>query len=45
MTGSPDRVMYLYNDVEVTQCNTAVVADKATYHVVEDEIDALVKCG
>ncbi len=40
MTGSPDRVMYLYNDVEVTQCNTAVVADKATYHVVEDEIDA-----
>lgn len=40
MTGSPDRVMYLYNDVEVTQCETEVVADKATYHIVDDEIEA-----
>jgi LPS-assembly protein len=40
MTGSPDRVMYLVNDVEVSQCDTDIVADKATYHVVEDQIDA-----
>lgn len=40
ITGSPDRVMYLYNDVELTQCETQVVADKATYHIVEDRIEA-----
>jgi LPS-assembly protein len=40
MTGSPDRVMYLYNDVEVTQCDTTIDADKATYHIVEDQIEA-----
>ncbi len=40
MTGSPDRVMYLYDDVEVSQCDTDVVSDKATYHIVEDQIEA-----
>jgi LPS-assembly protein len=40
MLGSLDRVMYMINDVEVSQCETDVVADKATYHVVEDQIDA-----
>jgi LPS-assembly protein len=40
MTGSPDRVMNLYNDVEVSQCDTTIDADKAIYHVVEDQIEA-----
>jgi LPS-assembly protein len=40
MTGSPDRVMYLYNDVEVSQCDTTVDADKAIYHIVDDQIEA-----
>lgn len=40
MNGSLDRIMYLINDVEVSQCDTDVVADRATYHVVEDQIDA-----
>lgn len=40
ITGSPDREIYLYNDVEITQCDTAVDADRAIYHIVEDQIEA-----
>ncbi|HEY8023553.1 MAG TPA: LPS-assembly protein LptD [Burkholderiaceae bacterium] len=40
MSGSPDRVMYLNDNVELTQCNTAVTADRAIYRVVEDQIEA-----
>ncbi|HXA46274.1 MAG TPA: LPS assembly protein LptD, partial [Burkholderiaceae bacterium] len=40
ITGSPDRVLNLYDDVEVAQCDTDIVADKATYNVVEDQIEA-----
>lgn len=40
MTGSPDRVMYFDENVELTQCNTEVTADRGVYQVVDDQIEA-----
>ena len=40
MSGSPDRVMYFDDNVELTQCNTEVTADRGVYRVVEDQIEA-----
>jgi len=40
MSGSPDRVMHMDKDVEVSQCDTAVKADQATYYVIDDLIEA-----
>lgn len=40
MTGRPDREVVLERDVEITRGATTVNADKATYHVVEDEVEA-----
>jgi len=36
MTGSPDRVMYLYDDVEVSQCDTDVVSDRGLWPSADD---------
>ena len=40
MTGSPDRVIYLERDVEVVRGATVINADRATYRVPEDEVEA-----
>ena len=40
MTGRPDREIIMDRDVEITRGATKVNADHATYHVVEDEIEA-----
>ncbi len=40
MSGSPDRVMYFDDNVELAQCNTEVTADRGVYRVVEDQIEA-----
>jgi LPS-assembly protein len=40
MTGRPDRDIHLERDVEIIRGPTTVNADKATYHVVEDEVEA-----
>lgn len=40
MTGSPDRVIYLERDVEVVRGTTTINADRATYRVPEDEVEA-----
>jgi LPS-assembly protein len=40
MSGSPDREVYFDDNVELTQCNTAVTADRGVYRVVEDQIEA-----
>ena len=40
MTGRPDRVLNLDNNVELTRGQTEVKADKATYRIVENEVEA-----
>jgi LPS-assembly protein len=40
MTGRPDREVVLERDVEIIRGATTVNADKATYRVVEDEVEA-----
>jgi len=40
MTGRPDREVFLERDVEITKGQTTVTSDKATYHIVEDEVEA-----
>jgi LPS-assembly protein len=40
MTGSPDREITFERNVQVTHGETKIDADKATYHVVEGEVDA-----
>jgi LPS-assembly protein len=40
MSGRPDRELVLERDVEITRGPTIVNADKATYHIVEDEVEA-----
>ena len=40
MTGSPDHVLYLERDVELVRGATTINADRATYHVPEDEVEA-----
>ncbi|MGS0743074.1 LPS-assembly protein LptD [Glaciimonas sp. GG7] len=40
MTGRPDRVLNLDNNAEVTRGQTDVKADKATYRIVENEVEA-----
>lgn len=40
MTGSPDRVLYLERDVEIVRGATTINADRATYRVPEDEVEA-----
>ena len=40
MTGRPDREIFLERDVEIIRGPMTVNADKATYHVVEDEVEA-----
>ncbi len=40
MTGRPDREIVLKRDVEITRGPTTVNADEATYHIVEDQVEA-----
>lgn len=40
MTGRPDREIIMERDVEITRGSTVLRADHATYHVVEDEVEA-----
>ena len=40
MTGRPDREIIMERDVEMSRGSTLVNADRATYHVVEDQIEA-----
>lgn len=40
MSGRPDRELVLERDVEITRGAATVNADKATYHIVEDEVEA-----
>src|SRR4051812_21421983 len=40
MTGRPDRELHLERDVEITRGSMTINADKATYNIVEDEVDA-----
>ncbi|HEX2530725.1 MAG TPA: LPS-assembly protein LptD [Burkholderiaceae bacterium] len=40
MTGRPDREVTVERNVEITHGETVINADKATYHAIEDEIDA-----
>lgn len=40
MTGRPDREVTLERDVEITRGATIIKADKATYNIVEDKVDA-----
>lgn len=40
MSGRPDREIVMEGDVEITRGNTTVRADRATYHIVEDEVEA-----
>ncbi|HYD94015.1 MAG TPA: LPS-assembly protein LptD [Noviherbaspirillum sp.] len=40
MSGRPDREVVLERDVEIIRGPTTLNADKATYHVVEDEVEA-----
>jgi len=40
INGHPDREVALEHDVEITRGVTTVNADRATYHVVEDQIEA-----
>jgi len=41
MTGRPDREVVLERDVEIERGPTTINADKATYRVVEDEVEAV----
>ncbi|MBC7489427.1 MAG: LPS-assembly protein LptD [Glaciimonas sp.] len=40
MTGRPDQVLKLDNNVELTRGQTEVKADKATYRIIENEVEA-----
>jgi LPS-assembly protein len=40
MSGRPDREIVLERDVEIIRGETTINADKATYHIVEDEVEA-----
>ena len=40
MSGRPDREVIMERDVEITRGATKLQADRATYHVVEDEVEA-----
>ncbi|MGE5623283.1 MAG: LPS-assembly protein LptD [Bacillota bacterium] len=40
MTGRPDREVHLERDVEVTRGPMTINADRATYDIVEDEVEA-----
>ena len=40
MTGRPDREIIMERDIEITRGSTRLNADHATYHVVEDEVEA-----
>jgi LPS-assembly protein len=40
MTGRPDREIFLERDVEVTRAGTKVNADRASYKIPEDEVQA-----
>src|SRR3569833_257036 len=40
MTGRPDREVHLERNVEITRGPMTVTADRATYHIVEDQVDA-----
>ena len=40
MSGRPDREVVLERDVEITRGSTTVNADKATYRILEDEVEA-----
>jgi LPS-assembly protein len=41
MSGRPDREIILERDVEITRGATTVNADKATYRILEDEVEAV----
>jgi LPS-assembly protein len=41
MSGRPDRELILERDVEVTRGPTTINADKATYRILEDEVEAV----
>jgi LPS-assembly protein len=40
ISGNPDREMTAERNVEITRGSTKVTTDHATYHVIEDQIDA-----
>ncbi|MDF3035752.1 MAG: LPS-assembly protein LptD [Paucimonas sp.] len=40
MTGRPDREVTLEQDVEITRGETRITSDKATYRMVEDQVEA-----
>jgi LPS-assembly protein len=40
MTGRPDREVFLQCNVEITRGDTTINADKATYDIVDDRVDA-----
>lgn len=40
MTGRPDREVHLERDVEVTRGPMTINADKATYNILDDEVEA-----
>ncbi|MFC5472631.1 LPS-assembly protein LptD [Paraherbaspirillum soli] len=40
MTGRPDRVINLDNDVDLVRGQTEVQSDKATYRIIENEVEA-----
>ncbi|MEB0162884.1 LPS-assembly protein LptD [Glaciimonas sp. CA11.2] len=40
MTGRPDRVLNLDNDVDLTRGQTEVKSDKGTYRIIENEVEA-----
>ena len=40
ISGNPDREITVERNVEITQGATHITADRATYHVVEDQVDA-----
>ncbi|HWW06722.1 LPS-assembly protein LptD [Collimonas sp.] len=40
MTGRPDRLINLDNDVDLTRGQTEVKSDKATYRIIENEVGA-----
>jgi LPS-assembly protein len=41
MTGRPDREIILERDAEITRGGTTLNADKATYDIIEDEVEAV----
>jgi len=43
MTGRPDREVFLERDVDITRGDSNFRADKATYWIAEDEIEASVR--